>query len=76
MMAWFISSITYSTSKYGAPLRRGWAIGVNENTGEWGCYSLAGQPLHKTEEGSGIIPIRELFQCLAVTRRVQNHTRT
>ncbi len=39
-------------------------------------HSLAGQPLHKREEGSGIMPIRELFQCLAVTRRVQNNTRT
>jgi hypothetical protein len=52
--------------------------------------SLADQPLHKSEEGSGIMPIRELFlasspgapifsklfQCLAVTQRVQNHTRT
>jgi hypothetical protein len=28
--------------------------------------SLAGQPLHKREEGSGTIPIRKLFQCLAV----------
>jgi hypothetical protein len=37
--------------------------------------SLAGQPLHKREEGSGIMRIRELFQCIAVTRRVQNHTR-
>jgi hypothetical protein len=38
--------------------------------------SLAGQPLHKREEGSGIVPIRELFQSLAVTQRVQNHTCT
>ena len=39
-------------------------------------YSLVGQPLHKREEGSGIMPIRELCQCLAVMRHVQNHTRS
>ena len=39
-------------------------------------YSLAGQPLHKREEeGSGVMPIRELFQRLAVMWCVQNCTR-
>ena len=39
-------------------------------------YGLAGQPLHKREEeGSGVMPIHELFQRLAVTRCVQNRTR-
>ena len=39
------------------------------------AYSLVGQPLHKREEeGSVVMPIRELFQCLAVTQCVQNRT--
>ena len=39
-------------------------------------FSLAGQPLHKREEeGSGVMPIHELFQRLAITRCVQNRTR-
>ena len=37
--------------------------------------SLAGQPLRKREEErSGVMPIRELFQHLDVTRYVQNRT--
>ena len=37
--------------------------------------SLAGQPLHKREEeGSGVMPIHELFQRLAVTQCMQNCT--
>ena len=38
--------------------------------------SLVGQPLHKREEeGSGVMPIHEFFQGLAVTQCVQNRTR-
>ena len=40
-----------------------------------GCSrpSLVGQPLHKREAGSGVMPICELFQCLCNTCGVQNH---
>ena len=42
-------------------------------------HSLGGQPLHKREEGSGVMTIRQLFQCLYKTccheMFVQNGTR-
>ena len=45
----------------------------------WECNCIllhSGQPFHKREkEGSGVMPIRELFQRFAITRCVQNRTR-